>query len=56
MVLTKVQKQVVVKHIIENIFGEDLNSELHKAFMLNSITSSINLIGQSDAWIYSYNT
>ena len=50
MVLTKAQKQDVVKHLLEEIFEQDPDSELHKTLAYNKITSPIDLINQTDNW------
>ena len=51
MVLTKAEKEEVIKYLLETIFQQDPNSELHKTFTYNKIMSPITLIGQLDDWI-----
>ena len=50
MVLTKSQKQAVIKHIIESIFGEDPDCDLYKVMAFNKIRSPLDLIAQKDDW------
>ena len=50
MVLTKAQKQAVIKHVIENIFGEDPNCDLYKVMAFNKIRSPLDLIAKKDNW------
>ena len=50
MVLTKAQKQAVIKHVTENIFGEDPDCDLYKAMAFNKMRLPLNLIAQKDDW------
>ena len=51
MVLTKLQRKEVIKHVLEENFLQEPDSELHKTLIYNKITSPIDLITQTDDWI-----
>ena len=48
MVLSCAQKKAAVKHILEVVFDQAVDSLLHQSFALNSIDSPIDLVALSD--------